>query len=517
MEQAIIVIDIGMTNKKVAVYDEKLVQHDAVYREFQPVLIRDPVTGEQLPSHDISGMETWFTGQIRIFAQKYPVRSISVTTHGATFVCIDSCGTVCAPCIFYTYEPGDTFQQEFYDICGTPEELQAETFTPRFSAMINLAKGIFFLKKHFAQAFSRTDTILTFPQYWTFLLTGKKAYEPTYLSCHTCLWKQNEHQWSSVVDSLEIRSLMPVQYVSTCSVLGKILPRAAERLGLDPSVVVTAGIHDSNASLLPYLADRHGEKDFILNSTGTWCVCMHPAQDSSGKTDAVYTPDDIGKVVFFNRSALDTPVKTTIFTGGMEIDTYVRLYQHICGTNAFPVSDMQAVRRILSEKKIFILPEVVPGSGQFPGSRPGIYEDGSFFPLADIKTGGTIPSVLHDEKLFFAVLDISMVIQTETALYRAGMSDTTSVYIEGGFRKNKLYTELLASVLPHNSVLLTNMEEATAAGCAMSALTALSGKSCTELGQFVKIEHVPVCGTAVSGYEAYKSMWLKLTGAGSRI
>jgi L-fuculokinase len=517
MEQAILVIDIGMTNKKVAVYDENLVQLDAVYKEFLPVMIRDPVTGKLLPSHDISGMEAWFTTKIRMFAQLYPVSSISVTTHGATFVCIDSGGTVCAPCIFYTYEPGEDFQQEFYRICGTPEELQAETFTPRFSAMINLAKGIFFLKKHFAREFARTDTILTFPQYWTFLLTGKKAYEPTYLSCHTYLWKQNEHQWSSVADSLEIHSLMPVQYVSTCSVLGKILPDSAERLGLDSSVVVTSGIHDSNASLLPYLADRHGEKDFILNSTGTWCVCMHPVQDSTQKTDAVYAPDDIGKVVFFNRSAFDTPVKTAIFLGGMEIDTYVRLYQAVCGTSAFPASDMQSVSQVLSERRFFILPEVVPGSGQFPGSRPGIYEDGRFFPLADIGADGATPSVLHDEKLLFAALDISMVIQTETAVYRAGMSGKTAVYTEGGFRRNKLYNELLASVLPHIGVFLTNMKEATATGCAMSALIALSGKSYSEFGQFVKIEHTPVYGSAVSGYEAYKSMWLALAGAGSTI
>ena len=97
------------------------------------------------------------------------------------------------------------------------------------------------------------------------------------------------------------------------------------------------------------------------------------------------------------------------------------------------------------------------------------------------------------------------------------MGITFTVYTEGGFRKNKLYNELLASVLPHNNVSLTNMKEATAAGCAMSALMALSGKTGMELGKFVNIEHTPVQGVNVTGYEAYKSMWLKLVRAGSTI
>ena len=45
MEQAVIVIDIGMTNKKIAVYDETLVQREAVYKEFAPIVVQGP-TGD---------------------------------------------------------------------------------------------------------------------------------------------------------------------------------------------------------------------------------------------------------------------------------------------------------------------------------------------------------------------------------------------------------------------------------------------------------------------------------------
>ena len=41
MEVGIIVIDIGMTNKKIAVYDENLVQRDVAYKNFPPVFVKD--------------------------------------------------------------------------------------------------------------------------------------------------------------------------------------------------------------------------------------------------------------------------------------------------------------------------------------------------------------------------------------------------------------------------------------------------------------------------------------------
>ena len=233
---------------------------------------------------------------------------------------------------------------------------------------------------------------------------------------------------------------------------------------------------------------------------------MHP--DVSENAKSFYNPDDIGKTVFFNRSALDTPVKTAIFVGGMEVDTYVRLYQKINKTDAFPVSDMQTVQKILSEKRVFLVPGVLPESGVFPLSVAGIYEDGIFYPLNEMLSEKSVPKVFFNEKLFFALLDISIAIQTETSVGCVGFSDTTSLYTEGGFRKNRLYNELLSSIFPSNSVALTTMKEATATGCAMSALMALTGKSCTELGDFIKIEHVPIKKTEINDYEAYKAAWL---------
>ncbi|GAB1483930.1 hypothetical protein MASR2M78_27470 [Treponema sp.] len=59
MNYAIAVIDIGMTNKKVAIYDDDLVQVEAQYRVFPPVML------DGLETHDLEGMETWFVDQLK--------------------------------------------------------------------------------------------------------------------------------------------------------------------------------------------------------------------------------------------------------------------------------------------------------------------------------------------------------------------------------------------------------------------------------------------------------------------
>ena len=65
MKTGIIVIDIGMTNKKVAVYDERLKQLDVAYRNFAPVSVRDSL-GNDVPAHDLDGMREWFASCIKV-------------------------------------------------------------------------------------------------------------------------------------------------------------------------------------------------------------------------------------------------------------------------------------------------------------------------------------------------------------------------------------------------------------------------------------------------------------------
>lgn len=503
MEYAVAVIDIGMTNKKVAVYDERLNPLDAAYETFAPLEIESAAEGKKIFAHDIESMRVWFFERIKEFAKKFPIKAIAVTTHGATFVCVGEDGKPCAPCVFYTEEPGEEFQNEFYHSTSERIALQKSTRSPAFGSLLNVAKGIFYLQKFFPDEFSRTKTILFYPQYWGFALTGNTGAEPTYAACHTCLWDHEKKTWSPVVDALGVRGKMPAAIKNAGEILGTLKGDVADALGLPRSTVVTMGVHDSNASLLPYLASESAS-DFVLNSTGSWCVAMHPQKSLE------FNDEDLGKIVFFNQSALGGPVKTAIFVGGMEFDAWTALYKKINGASEFPLHTDETVNALLAARDTFLLPELVSGSGQFTGSRPGIMERGAFYPYEKIKDGSRVPRVIRDERAFIAALEASLVIQTETALRRAGLKDGAKVFTEGGFRKNALYNSLLPTVLPKNETFRTSMAEATSVGAAMTAVMAFTGKRADELSASIKIERTLDKPRAFFGYGEYKREWLKI-------
>jgi sugar (pentulose or hexulose) kinase len=511
MDKAVAVIDIGMTNKKVAVYDASLRMLDSCSRTFEPVMV------EGLETHDLGGMEDWFLDRLSAFAAKYPIGAIAVATHGATTVCVGADGLPSAPCVYYTHEPGEAFQSRFYALAGSPESLQAVTGTPRLSALINPAKGVFFLSERFPERFARTEFLLNYPQYWGFRLTGRAGAEGTYIGCHSYLWDWERERYSSVARILGVADKMPQKVEESWSALGRIRPELAARTGLSADTLVTMGIHDSNASLLPHLAKLEG-KDFVLNSTGTWCVLMHP-QEKFG-----FSSDELGKVVFFNRSAFNKPVKTAIFLGGMEYETWSALVSAARpgagspGSAAPQEPGPEDYRAVLEAGSEFILPEVVPGSGQFPGSKPRAVEDGIEYPLGGIQAGAGGPAFLKDGKRAIAVLNISLAIQTLVALERTGLAPGAQVFTEGGFRKNGDYNAVLAAALPGNSVYLTDIAEATALGAAMTALAALDreagGKRGVEgIAALFKVEYIPVAPMAgLSGFAAYMQQWLARVG-----
>jgi sugar (pentulose or hexulose) kinase len=457
------VIDIGMTNKKVAIYDPGLQLQDSASRTFEALPVDD------IETHDLAGMEDWFIDTLAGFARRYDIGAIAVSTHGATQVCVGADGQPSAPCAFYTHEPGDEFQQRFYALAGTPEDLQAVTGTPRFPALLNMAKAILFIKERFPGALDRTVQVLNFPQYWGYRLTGQYGAEGTFVANHGYLWDWQNDSYSAITKTLGLSGKMPVPLRKSWDILGRITPAVAAATGLKHDVIVTMGIHDSNASLLPHLAKRPGQ-DFILNSTGTWCVIMHP-QKRYG-----FAPGELGKVVFFNRSAYLDPVKTAIFLGGKEYEQWSALISRLAGIKAQDPGPA-AYPALFAAQDAFILPELVPGSGQFPGSRARAAAGDQTYTFADMEAGRAVPAFMRDPVKAMAALNASLVIQTVVALKRAGLVPGTEIFTEGGFRKNSDYNSLLATALPGNRVRLTDIAEATAMGAAMTAVAALEGST----------------------------------------
>lgn len=485
----IAVIDVGKTNKKVLIFDQQLSLVDSAYRGFEEY-VEDSVHIE-----DLNGMTGWIFDQLTSFAATYPIGAISVTTHGATLVCVDKDGRPAVPPVAYTTDPGEGFQERFYAACGDPKGLQERTATPRFGLLLNAGKTLQFIKERYPERFETVKTVLGMPQYFGALLTGVYGAEPTYAGCHTYLLDFHAKRYSSVADVLGVRDKLPPLAESSWSVLGRVSEAVAARTGLSTDCIVTMGIHDSNSSLLPYLVKGHD--NFVLNSTGTWCVAMHPMRE------VAFGADELGKLVFYNLDAFFNPVKTTIFMGGQEFETYTAILRRLNEREDFPVFDEALCARIVTERRLFVLPSVVKGTGLFPDSPPRVIEGDTVYALEDIQSGESVPGFFRDFETAYAVLNLSLAAQTAFALGMAGYDGRGSVFTEGGFRKNDSYNAILSAVYGESRVATTRLEEATAFGAALLARAALGGTTPLETKDLFEIEMLEVPKPRLPGLREY--------------
>lgn len=474
----IAVLDIGKTNKKLVLYNSDL---QIVEKKVTRI---EEIEKDEIRQDNLEAIRIWVIEELTLINKKYPVKVISISAHGATCVCIDDSGKLPVPCISYTHDPGEDFHNEFFENFGSRIELQQTTGTPDFNLLLNVAKAIYYLKINFSEEFNSVRHILNLNQYFGYMLTGITGAEPTYIGSHTYLWDFKKGYWSEVADKLGIKSLLPEHINRPWDVLGRITPEIASKTGISKEAIVTYGIHDSNAALLPYLITR--DKDFVLNSTGTWCVIMHE------RDEIHFNEDELGKVVFFNISAFSKPVKTSIFMGGAEYDVYNDILTNIHGDRQPPVLDLALIQKIIDEKSCFIMPGITKGTGQFPESEARIIENGRVIPFDSIIRGEIIPDCFNDRDKAFTVLNLSMAIQTKVSLDRSDMKDGIPLFIEGGFSKNDIYTALLTLFYPSSEIVLTNLDEASAFGAAIIGKSAMENKEPHAFKDHFKIEKIPV-------------------------
>ncbi len=330
------VIDIGKTNAKLALVDLADLSEIAVVTRPNKVL-----PGPPWPHFDLEGHWAFLLTALAAFHRDHGVDAISVTTHGASAVLLARDGGLAAPMLDYEHGGPDAVAAD-YDAIRPPF---AETGAPRLGGGLNVGAQLFWQFQALPGLKERTHTILTYPQYWGFRLTGAAASDVSSLGCHTDLWNPSAGRLSSLVDRLGIRDkIAPAR--ASADVLGPILPEVARQTGLPPGTPVHVGIHDSNASLLPHILARHAP--FSVVSTGTWVIVM-----AIGGAPVTLDP---ARDTLINVNALGQPVPSARFMGGREFDLATG------GQDAEPsAADIDAVL----EGGVMLLPSLVPESGPY--------------------------------------------------------------------------------------------------------------------------------------------------------
>src|SRR6202795_3087955 len=138
-------------------------------------------------------------------------------------------------------------------------------------------------------------------------MTGVAATEATSIACHTDLWMPGEGRASDLVAALGLQGRVP-PLLSAWAPLGPPSAEVAAAAGLGSDVRVLCGVHDSNASIIPYLA--HWPAPFTVVSTGTWVILLGiglPIDDLDPTADMLANVDITGR-----------PTACARFMGGRE-------------------------------------------------------------------------------------------------------------------------------------------------------------------------------------------------------
>lgn len=392
------VVDIGKTTAKLALVDPA--SGSTLDARTRPNRV---LPGPPYPHADVEGLWAFVVEGLAAVARGRDLAGIAVTTHGATAALMAG-RELALPVLDYEHGGPDAVAAD-YDAARPPF---AETLSPRLPAGLNLGAQIFWQARTFPEAFARTTAILAYPQYWAWRLSGVVASEVTSLGCHTDLWAPGAARFSSLVSRAGWQGLFP-PVLPASRILGPVLGSVAAAAGIDEGTPVVCGIHDSNASLLPWL--RRAEAPFTVVSSGTWTIVMTVGGDL-GRLDPAR--DSLANV-----DALGRPVPTARFMGGRE-------YAALVGEAPAPAgpADLAAV----VAAGVAPLPTFAPGVGPFPAGRGGWLGE----PAGLSPAGRT------------AAADLYLALVTRACLGLAGQGGR--IVVEGPLARNALYCGALAAL-----------------------------------------------------------------------
>lgn len=415
----IAVIDIGKTNAKLALVDRAAMVELAVLTRPNRVL-----PGPPYPHFDVQGHWEFILAGLAQFQASHGIAGISITTHGACAALLDKDGALATPVLDYEHDgPSDT--------TATYDALRpgfAVTGSPRLGGGLNLGAQLHWLLTRNASLQRRLAHVVTWPQYWGFLLTGELACDLSSLGCHTDLWEPAKGRLSDLAGTLGLTGKIASPR-KPGDRLGKILPDIARATGLSPQTAVVCGIHDSNASLLPHLLTQ--STPFAVVSTGTWVVCMA----IGGMTPTL----DASRDVLVNVAADGRAVPSARFMGGRE-------FEMVRANNATPAT--AADEAAVLADGLMLWPSIVADGGPFPG----------------LKMGWSGPVEGINDHARNVALSFYLALMTTECLSLTGAAGT--IIVEGPFAANPAYCRMLAAATGR-AVLSAASKTGTSIGAAL--------------------------------------------------
>lgn len=345
-----VVLDVGKTMSKLTLWsaDGKLLA--------RRTRANQRLQGPGYVALDSSGIAIWIGESLRELADIASIDAIIPVGHGAAAAIVRDGALVVPPMDYETPLPAAVRRN--YD---RQRDAFRNTGSPPLADGLNLGAQLHFLSSH-AKVPLDGATILLWPQYWAWFLSGVAASEVTSLGCHTDLWLPLECGPSDLATRRGWAAMLP-PLRRAADPLGPIRPELARATGLSPATRVYCGLHDSNAALVAArgFAELADSESTVL-STGTWFVAMRtPAPGTT--VDFASLPERRDCLV--NVDPEGRPIPSARFMGGREIEALTGIDARRID-NRPDQEDLVAAVPGLVERGSMVLPTFASGSGPYP-------------------------------------------------------------------------------------------------------------------------------------------------------
>jgi sugar (pentulose or hexulose) kinase len=429
----IAIFDIGKTNKKLFLFNEQYQSEFERNTRFTETTDED---GD--PCEHLESLRLFILNSLREVAamQQFHMKAVNFTAYGASLVYIDASGEPLTPLYNYLKPYPALLQQQLYDTHNGEALFAQETASPALGSL-NSGLQLFRLKKERPALFDQMQYALHLPQYLSFLVTGIATSDCTSIGCHTALWdfrKKEYHQWT--IDKQLQPKLAPIaSHQDLLPVKSTIVPRLMQ---------AGIGLHDSSSALIPYLLSF--PDPFVLISTGTWCISLHPFNNTA------LTVEELQQDCLCYLSWDGRPVKASrLFAGQYHEEQVKRIAQHF-------KQPLDRYNHIPVDKNILRLLDT--------GSNDTISANlrGAMLNFHERDLNGFTDDITAYHQL---MLDIAAAQAASTTLVLNG-APVKNIYVDGGFSRNELFMYLLSFHFPQSEIYAASMPQATAIGAALA-------------------------------------------------
>lgn len=418
LPRGIAVVDVGFTNSKVILYDSTL----KVLGERK--IVSPHHEGAHYREIDVAPILEFARSAIVELDTVLPIDAIVPTAHGACIVSLKADGDLAVPVMDYTSQPPDDVLKTYQK--HAPEF--KESYSPTLPMAVMHAMQLLWQQTKLPDAFSRTQTILPLMQYIAFGLGGRSVTEVSSMSCQSHLVDMRDGSASSMSRHFGWDKL----YAPAAKAWEKV---GVFKHKLQGHGNILAGVHDSNANFLRYLAG--GKQDFTLLSTGTWIIGFDTAAD--------ILKLDHARDIVANKSVFGKTVASCRFFGGKE-------FEMLSGGADGNLADVKTATRLI-DRGTFALPSFTDSGGPMPGTG------------GKGRVIGPLPSTPEEHATLASIYCALMVSESLDAL-----QSQHDVIVDGPFSQNACFLSLLQALRPRQTIWASEARDGTAAGAACLAL-----------------------------------------------